>query len=328
MLAAVAAGQPADPAGVTVASETGEVWLVRAVSPKNAELGIIAVNLGKQTQHGFNELRARVDTVLTDAAATLERLGIAHAIAEARMRAQTEQLREALIDSVSHELRTPLAAILGAATVLGEAPALANEKTLRALVQDVRHEAERLNNDIQNLLDAARISSGGVKPRTEWAEPADIVHSAIERCRRRLDGRRLTVSLAADLPLIHVDPVLIREAMVQIIDNASKYSPAGSQISVAAQRRNGHLVISVNDEGSGLTKAERNMMWDRFARGERHAAISGGSGLGLWIANAFVVANGGSMTAASEGPGHGTRMTIELPVTHAAVPELESDQDE
>jgi len=116
--------------------------------------------------------------------------------------------------------------------------------------------------------------------------------------------------------------------MVQIIDNASKYSPAGSQISVAAQRRNGHLVISVNDEGSGLTKAERNMMWDRFARGERHAAISGGSGLGLWIANAFVVANGGSMTAASEGPGHGTRMTIELPVTHAAVPELESDQDE
>jgi two-component system sensor histidine kinase KdpD len=328
VLAAIAAGHRADPAGVTVNTANGEVWLVRAVSPKNAELGTIAVNLGRETQNDLNDLSARVDAVLADATATLERLGIAHAIGEARMRAQTEQLREALIDSVSHELRTPLASILGAATVLGEAPALAGERKLKALVHDVRNEAERLNNDIQNLLDAARISSGGVKPRTEWAEPADIVHSAIERCRRRLDGRQLTVKLAPDLPLIHVDPVLIREAMVQIIDNASKYSHAGARIAVAAQRRNGHLVITVNDEGSGLTKAERALMWDRFARGERHAAITGGSGLGLWIANAFVAANGGSMSAASEGPDRGTRMTIELPVTQAVVPELESDQDE
>jgi len=244
------------------------------------------------------------------------------------MRAQTDQLREALIDSVSHELRTPLASILGAATVLDEAPVLAGEKTLKALVRDVRNEAERLNNDIQNLLDAARISIEGVKPRTEWAEPADIVHSAIERCRRRLDGRRLSVDLAPGLPLIHVDPVLIRQAMVQIIDNAAKYSQAGSHISVAAQRRNGQLLLSVNDEGSGLTQVERAQIWDRFARGERHAAIASGSGLGLWIANAFVSANGGSMSAVSEGPDRGTRMTIELPVTQAAVPELESDQDE
>ena len=97
---------------------------------------------------------------------------------------------------------------------------------------------------------------------------------------------------------------------------------------MSAQRKNGHLLISVHDEGSGLTQAERAQMWDRFARGERHAAITGGSGLGLWIANAFVAANGGSMNATSEGPDRGTRMTIELPVTQAAVPELESDQDE
>jgi two-component system sensor histidine kinase KdpD len=313
---------------VTISADNGDVWLVRAVSPKNAELGVIAVNLGKMTQDGFNELRARVDAVLADATATLERLGVAHAIGEARMRAQTEHLREALIDSVSHELRTPLASILGAATVLDEAPALAGEKKLKALVHDVRNEAERLDNDIQNLLDAARISSEGVKTRTEWAEPADIVHSAIERCRRRLDGRHLTINLSPELPLIHVDPVLIREAMVQIIDNAAKYSHTGSNISVSAQRKNGHLLFSVNDEGSGLTQSERAQMWDRFARGERHAAISSGSGLGLWIANAFVAANGGSMRAVSEGPDRGTRMTIELPVTQTAVPELESDQDE
>ena len=103
-------------------------------------------------------MRIRVDAVLADATATLERLGVAHAISEARMRSQTDQLREALIGSVSHELRTPLASILGAATVLSAAPALANEKKLKALVHDVRDEAERLNNDIQNLLDASRIS--------------------------------------------------------------------------------------------------------------------------------------------------------------------------
>jgi len=328
VLAAVAAVHRADPVDLTVNTDGGEVWLVRAVSPKNSELGMIAVNLGKETQVGFNELRARVDAVLADATATLERLGIAHAIGEARMRAQTDQLREALIDSVSHELRTPLASILGAATVLDEAPALAGEKKLKALVHDVRNEAERLNQDIQNLLDAARISSEGVKPHTEWAEPADIVHSAVERCRRRLDGRHLTINLSAELPLIHVDPVLIRQAMVQIIDNAAKYSHAGSNISVSAQRKNGHLLINVDDEGSGLTQAERSQMWERFARGERHAAITGGSGLGLWIANAFVAANGGSMNADSAGPDRGTRMTIELPVAQVAIPELESDQDE
>jgi two-component system sensor histidine kinase KdpD len=327
VLAEISADRRTDPAGTTVTAN-GDVWLVRAVSPKNAELGVIAVNLGKKTQGSFKELRSRVDTVLADATATLERLGIAHAIGEARMRAQTDQLREALIDSVSHELRTPLASILGAATVLDEAPVLAGEKKLKALVRDIRNEAERLNNDIQNLLDAARISSEGVKPRTEWAEPADIVHSAIERCRRRLDGRHLSVDVAPALPLIHVDPVLIRQAMVQIIDNATKYSRAGSHISVAAQRRNGQLLLSVDDEGSGLTQVERAQIWDRFARGERHAAIASGSGLGLWIANAFVSANGGSMSAVSEGPDRGTRMTIELPVTQAAVPEPESDQDE
>lgn len=327
-VAEAAAGRRTDPAGVTVTTGSGEVWLVRAVSQKNSELGVIAVNLGDNIQDGFNELRVRVDAVLADATATLERLGIANAIGEARMRAQTEQLREALIDSVSHELRTPLASILGAATVLGEAPALAGETKLQALVHDVRDEAERLNNDIQNLLDASRISSEGVKPRTEWAEPADIVNSAIERCRRQLNGRRLTVDLASELPLIHVDPVLVRQALVQIIDNASKYSHPDSHIAVAARRRDSHLLISVKDEGTGLTQAERAQMWDRFARGDRHAAITGGSGLGLWIANAFVKANGGSMSAVSEGADRGTRVTIDLPVTQAAVPELESDHNE
>jgi len=244
------------------------------------------------------------------------------------MRAQTDQLREALIGSVSHELRTPLASILGAATVLSAAPALRGEMKLQALVHDVRDEAERLNNDIQNLLDASRISSDGIKPHIEWADPADIIHSAIERCRRRMADHRIVLDLPSDLPLVHVDPVLVQQALVQIFDNAVKYSPAGSQIAVAVRTRDGRMIVSISDQGAGLTAAEQPKIWDRFARGERHAATTSGSGLGLWIANAFIAANGGTMNANSEGPGLGTAVAVELPVTQAAVSQMESDTDD
>ncbi len=195
-------------------------------------------------------------------------------------------------------------------------------------MNDVRDEAERLNNDIQNLLDATRISSDGVKPHAEWADPPDIINSAIERCRHRLVDRRLAVDLPPDLPLIHVDPVLVQQALIQIFDNAVKYSAAGTQIAVDARTHDGRLIISVTDHGAGLTTAEKSKIWDRFARGERHAATTSGSGLGLWIANAFVAANGGKVSAVSEGPSHGTTVSIELPVTQAAVPQLEGDADE
>ena len=324
----VASGRHDANSGVTVTAESGDIWLVRAVSPKSSEFGVIAVNLGRASQEGSDEMRIRVDAVLADATATLERLGVAHAISEARMRSQTEQLREALIGSVSHELRTPLASILGAATVLSAAPALQGEKKLQALVLDVRNEAERLNNDIQNLLDASRISSDGIKPHIEWADPADIVNSAVERCRRRMTDRRVILNLPNDLPLIHVDPVLVQQALVQIFDNAVKYSHAGSQITVAARARDGRMILSVSDEGAGLTAAEQPKIWDRFVRGDRHAATTSGSGLGLWIANAFIAANGGKMNAVSEGPGLGTAMTIELPVTQATVTQMEGEVDE
>jgi two-component system, OmpR family, sensor histidine kinase KdpD len=327
-VADVAAGRRNAATGVVVTSQDGEVWLVRAVSSKNLEFGVIAINLGRKSQEGFDELRIRVDAVLADATATLERLGVAHAINEARMRSQTDQLRDALIGSVSHELRTPLASILGAATVLSAAPALDGEKKLKALVHDVRDEAVRLNNDIQNLLDATRISSDGIKPHIEWADPDDIINSAIERCRTRLTERRVVCDLPQNLPLIHVDPILVQQALVQIFDNAVKYSHAGSRISVSARANDDRMIISIRDEGAGLTATEQSKMWDRFVRGERHAATTSGSGLGLWIASAFIAANGGKLTAVSEGPDLGTLIAVDLPVTQAAVPQMESDADE
>jgi two-component system sensor histidine kinase KdpD len=271
-------------------------------------------------------MRQKVDEVLSDAAATLERLDVARALNEAKMRSETELLREALIGSVSHELRTPLASILGAATVLAQAPAIMKDERLSALAGVVHDESERLNNDIQNLLNATRISREQVKPRPEWIEPADIVNSALERRRRQLAGHHISIEMDSNLPFIYVDPVLVEQAVVQVVDNAAKYSPAGSTITVTA-RPNGHdVVLAVNDTGVGLTAEDQAQLGERFFRGSRQAGITSGSGLGLWIAKAFVAANGGHIEAKSAGADRGTTVLIKLPLaTEAPQPEAGPD---
>ena len=283
----------------TVDDGAGDIWLVRRVSQKNADFGVIAIDLGSVPPWAVEEIRHRVDDVLSDAAATLERLDVARALNDAKMRSETELLREALIGSVSHELRTPLASILGAATVLSKSPVIAKDERLTSLAGVVRDEAERLNNDIQNLLDATRISREQIRPRQEWIEPQDIVNSALERRRRRLSGHNVSLDMDSNLPLIYVDAVLVEQAFVQIVDNAAKYSPTGSPITIAAKRNGRDVVLSVRDQGVGLTAEESAQIGERFFRGARHAATTSGSGLGLWIAKAFVTANGGKIQAVS-----------------------------
>ncbi len=310
----------------TVDDAAGDIWLVRRVSQKNADFGVIAIDLGSIPASALDEMRQRVDDVLADAAATLERLGVARALNDAKMRSETELLREALIGSVSHELRTPLASILGAATVLSKSAAVAKDERLTALATVVRDESERLNNDIQNLLDATRISREQIRPRQEWIEPQDIVNSALERRRRRLSGHRVSLDMDSNLPFIYVDAVLVEQAFVQIVDNAAKYSPAGSPITIAAKRNGRDVVLSVHDQGAGLTAKESAQIGERFFRGARLAPTTSGSGLGLWIAKAFVGANGGKMEAVSAGAEQGTTVSIHLPfATPASQPEVGPD---
>jgi two-component system sensor histidine kinase KdpD len=311
----------------TVDDGAGDIWLIRRVSQKNADFGVIAIDLGSVPPSDIDEVRKRVDDVLSDAAATLERLDVARALNDAKMRSETELLREALIGSVSHELRTPLASILGAATVLSKSAVIAKDERLTSLAGVVRDEADRLNNDIQNLLDATRISREQIRPRQEWIEPQDIVNSALERRRRRLSGHSLSLDVDSNLPFIYVDPVLVEQAFGQIVDNAAKYSPPGSPITVAAKRNGRDVVLSVHDEGVGLTAQENAQLGERFFRGARHAATTSGSGLGLWIAKAFVTANGGKIEAASAGADQGTTVSIHLPfATPASQPEVGPDE--
>ena len=323
---AIAEVQAGRTPATTVDDGHGDVWMVRRVSEKNADFGVIAIDLGSVPAKTLDEVRHRVDDVLSDAAATLERLDVARALNDVKMRSETELLREALIGSVSHELRTPLASILGAATVLSKSAAVAKDERLTALAGVVRDEAERLNNDIQNLLDATRISREQIRPRQEWIEPQDIVNSALERRRRRLSGHEVSLDMDSNLPFIYVDAVLVEQAFVQIVDNAAKYSPSGSPITVAAKRNGRDVVLSVHDNGVGLTAEEKSQLGERFFRSARHAAATSGSGLGLWIAKAFVTANGGKIEARSSGVDQGSTVSIHLPfATPANQPEVGPD---
>ena len=312
---------------LTIDDGIGNIWLIRRVSPKTPDFGIVAVDLGNVSGEALAGMRQRIDDALADAAATLERLDVARALNEAKMRSETELLREALIGSVSHELRTPLASILGAATILSNAPALAADERLHALTVVVRDEAERLNNDIQNLLDATTISSQQVRPKMQWIEPVDIVNAAVEHRKRRLAGHPVTLDLDSNLPIVRADPTQVEQALVQILDNAAKYSSDGAPIRVAA-RPNGHtVVLSVHDCGAGLSSEEQRQVGGRFFRGPRHASTTSGSGLGLWIANAFISANGGRVEVESDGVDRGTTVSIHLPLPSEAAP-LETTIDD
>jgi two-component system sensor histidine kinase KdpD len=293
---------------------TSGAWLIRAVSPQSPDFGVIAINLGPRDRLRADTMLADIEAALTDTAATLNRLGLGRAISEVRSRSEAERLRDALLGSVSHELRTPLASVLGAATTLAGSPVIRSDARLSSLATVVREEAERLNHDIQNLLDATRISSDGVRPNFEWSEVADIVNAAIERRRGRLKARKLQVRLAPDLPLVYVDSVLIEQALGQVLDNAIKYSPPSSSIIVEGRRTHDDVTISVTDQGAGFSDAERERAGERFFRGDRHASAIAGAGLGLWIARSFVSVNAGHLDIQSQGAGAGSRVSIHLPV--------------
>ena len=267
------ARQRSEGPGVSIDEErTGTRWLIRSVSQRNVAFGLVAIDLGRASRNDQSSMQHRIDAALADAADTLERLDVARAIGEAKLRTEAETLRAALMGSVSHGLRTPLASIMGSASILVDAPAIAHEPRLAGLAGIVRDEAERLNGDIGRLLDASRISSAGVRPHMAWADAADIVNAAVAGQHRSLAEHQVAVRLSDDIPLVYVDAVLIEQALCQVLDNAGKYSPKDSAILIEAYGRSGKITIAVVDQGAGLSTEEREHMFERFYRGTRTAA--------------------------------------------------------
>jgi K+-sensing histidine kinase KdpD len=312
-------------AGATKAfrdADTQHDWLVRVVAVGAASYAAI-VDLGPgkpddATLHGdtgqdIDVVVRRVDAAIEEAAITLTRLDVANAIEEARLKSQADSLRNALIGTVSHELRTPLASIIGSTSVLDQIPTVQKDRRIHALVEAVHDQARRLDGDIQNLLNAARITARGLQPQFEWTDPTDIINAAVRQKTTRLSGHHLELAVAPDLPLVKVSTVLVEQAFGQLLENAAKYSPVGSAIKVSARLEQARVVLSVTDQGVGLTQDDKRQIGQRSFRGVRHLYRVPGAGLGLWIADTFVTTNGGTLDAESPGPGLGTTVSIRLP---------------
>jgi K+-sensing histidine kinase KdpD len=293
---------------------TNSLWALKYIATTVTGHGVLAINLGKAGGPDINELNKHIDALLSEAGATLTRIDVTAALAKANMRLESEALKTALIDTASHELRSPVAAILGSASVLDQVPALRDDERVRSLVDGMHHEAERLDNDIQSLLDMVRIAASGVKPHKVLTDLTDILSAAMRQRLRRIAAHKLSVEVDPKLPLVNIDPALIEQAVGQLIENAVKYSPAGSEIAIVARAEGGAAVLSVTDRGDGLTAEEANNLFQRAYRGRRHLGNVPGFGLGLWIARIFVAANGGTLSAHSPGPGLGTTMSIRLPL--------------
>jgi K+-sensing histidine kinase KdpD len=309
------------PAASTVTDSRSErVWLVRIIHPEILGYGAIAVDLGDSRDENAETTARRVEKLLEEATLTLKHLKAKEAIEQATLNYQTEVLRDALVGGVSHELRTPLAAILGSCSVLNRIPAIQADRQSRELVEAISEQSNQLDNEIRNLLDATRISARGVCPQLMWSDPTDIVNAAVKQKARKLAAHRVSLCVAREVPLIHVDAVLVEQALGQLLENAAKYSPPGTEIKVCSRGAENSVVLSVTDQGSGLTADEKGQVGRRPFRGR--GIGPGGSGLGLWIASTFVAANGGSLHAESRGLGLGTTMSMRLPTVSAETPEL------
>jgi K+-sensing histidine kinase KdpD len=307
---------------------TQDVWLLGPVSSENAVHGLVAANIGGGSREAIAFKTRRVETILEEVSLTLQRLDIEKAMADARLHLQAELLRDAFHGTLSHELCTPLATIRGSASVLDSMPVIRSSDPLHSLVEAISEEAARLDGFIQNLLNATRVTAGGLHPRLEWADPRDIVNAAIKGRTRHLAAHKIEVEFAEELPLVNVDSALIEEACGQLLENAAKYSPSGSTISVSTRTEQDRVTISVSDQGVGITPDEQQQLGRRSFRSPRHQATIPGSGLGFWIASTFVTANGGTLDISSLGQGLGTTASIALPGSAVESSEMAALTDE
>ncbi|MGY3551418.1 K+-sensing histidine kinase KdpD [Bradyrhizobium sp. USDA 4472] len=292
-----------------------ELWLLRAIASDDTIHGVIAVNIGVGPQPAIATRTRRIEAILEETALTLQRLDIGKAMERARLHLQGQLLRDAFHGTLSHELCSPLAAIQGSASVLDSIPAIRADGRIRALVDAISEETAQLDGYIRNLLSATRVTAGGLSPRLEWADPRDIVNGAVKRRGRRLAAHRIEMAFADELPLLYVDSGLIEEACGQILENAAKYSPSGTTISVDVRPEPERVIIRVSDQGVGIMPDEQGKLGRRSFRGSRHQASVPGSGLGFWIATTFVHTHGGTISVQSRGHGQGTAVTIALPAT-------------
>jgi two-component system sensor histidine kinase KdpD len=291
-------------------------WLFIPLTTARGPIGVLGVRMPEDAAEPGPERMRLLETLADQAAVAIERTTLVTDIEAAKVDAERERLRSALLSSLSHDLRTPLVSILGASSSLTSYGGLLDEAGRRDLAQTIQDEAERLNRYVQNLLDMTRLGAGALKPRTDWADLHDIVAAAVERSSRLARAHAIQLEIPADMPLLRVDAVLMEQVFFNLIDNACKYAPPGTPIKVWANPTPQHISIEVLDQGPGIPPEEREKVFEMFYRVRQEDSQSG-TGLGLAICRGIVEAHGGTIHIDAGMNGVGTAIVIHLPLPDA-----------
>lgn len=277
-------------------------------------LGVLVLELADVRLLHVPEQRQFLDTFVGQIAHSLERAQLAEHAKLATLKMQEETLRNSLLSSISHDLRTPLATIIGAASTLETDGQLA-EASRRNLAAAISEEALRMSELMVKILDMARLEAGEVVLNRQWYAPEEIVGSALRRLDKKLHARQVNVNMVDGLALVQVDAVLLQQVLVNLLDNAAKYSPAGRPIDIAVETQAQGLTISVADNGPGIAPALQDKVFEKFFRLHPERA-QGGVGLGLSICRAIVGAHGGDIHVSNR-RGGGAMFQIHLPLLSA-----------
>lgn len=285
-------------------------WSCVVLGDAQAPLAVVAVSGGLDA-----EQNSLLESFAQQASVAVDRTELVAELEQARVVSETEQLRSALLSSISHDLRTPLASIIGSTTSLLEYGAAFKESDRQELLTTVVEEAQRLDRYIQNLLDMTRLGQGSLTLKRDWVDVHDLVSSAVDRLRDALKAVQLKLTIDNGVPLLWIHGVLIEQALVNLLDNAIRFSPPGGEIELSAFVDQQWAVIELCDQGPGIPAEEREKIFDMFytvQRGDRGNLQ--GTGLGLAICRGMVAAHQGTVTAFNGKHGLGTCFQIRLPL--------------
>ena len=283
--------------------------------------------LGLRMSEGELPIEPRLSQLL-ETFASRAALAIGRAVAEekareAKLLEETERLQRALLNSISHNLRTPLATVTGALKSLIDDSDVLDEPTRRELLVNAQEQAACLNRLVGNLLDMTRLEAGAVRVKREPCDIQDVVGAAIEQLGEAARRREIRLDLPAEQLLVPLDFVLITQVLVNLLDNALKYSPSKEPVEIEVRCAEDSLEVAVSDRGTGIVKADLERVFERFQRGSRNGQ-TGGTGLGLSISKGFVEAHGGHIWAVPRAGG-GTRVMFAVPMSHE--PKLSGEPD-
>jgi two-component system sensor histidine kinase KdpD len=262
--------------------------------------------------------RRLLDALVDQGGLAIERVLLVEDMDRVKRTVESERLRSALLTSISHDLKTPLASVLGAASTMRDLAGNLSDAEKADLLTTVIDESERLNRFIANLLDMTKLESGAIVPNTAPHDVGEIVGSALRRANKILASHRVSLELAADLPMLELDAVLFEQVLFNLLDNAAKYSPPDTTISIRSIRERDAVMLQVADEGEGIPPTELECVFDKFYRVQKGDHVRPGTGLGLAISRGFVEAMHGRITAANRTDRKGAVITIRLPVPAGA----------